>query len=705
MLQKELQELGCREVHPSGTGAYFEGTLEDAYRIILWSRLANRILFPLIQSEVDGADQLYELSKSIEWESHFRPDTAFVIDVVASDRGSKKSKLSHTQYAAQRVKDGIVDRLREKTGQRPSVDRHSPDLRIHVAIMNRGVQFSIDLGGGSLHMRGYRMASGSASLKENLAAGIIRRSGWDPSSHNFCVDPLCGTGTLLLEAACVSYDIAPGLLRNDTGMRGWAQFPADNWDSLCQDARAKRIPCGSSVRFFGYDCDPSELELAEESASELGLSEVMRFTEKDLFEWGETEKKQFQHHAPSLLVCNPPYGERLGSLPVLNKLYRQLGTLLRSTFPNWNASVFSSNEGLSHRLSLRAHTKSPFKNGPLDCNLFQFEVPEISELPANKQRSEAETMFFNRLAKNKKKLSKWLKKDKITCYRHYDADMPEYNAAIDVYEDQVICYEYAPPKTIDPAKAEKRRFEMLNVLPDFFEIPASQVYLKTRKRQRGNQQYERQAGREERTIIHESGLSFFVNLRDYLDTGIFLDHRPVRKLIRDSSMSVDFLNLFAYTGTASVYSVAGGARSTTTVDLSNKYLDWAEENMDLNHFHGRDHHFIQSDVFEFLKEDRNMYDLIFLDPPSFSNSKKFKGSFDIERDHAVLISYAMARLRTGGTLIFSCNLRTFKLNTDELQKRKFFWKDISRDTIPPDFSRRKNIHSTFIISWKPFEKK
>jgi len=699
LIHNELESLGCKELKPSGTGVYFEGSLRDAYRVILWSRLANRVLLPLANDMVTGSDELYESVMNIPWEDHLNEDTTIVVDVSSTPRGETKTGLTHSRFAAQRVKDGIVDRMKEKCGIRPSVDREDPDLRIHLAITNNGIQVSLDLGGGSLHQRGYRSYLGQAPLKENLAAGILMRVGWSGTEDSWLVDPMCGSGTLLIEGAMIALNMAPGLLRECRAMKGWRGFPEETYSELKVEAQSLQHETGTEPRFFGFDHDKRVLEAAYESARICGLEGVIKFEHRDLTNWSEEDARFFnQSGKTGLVVVNPPYGERMGSLPGLSELYRKTGSVFRESFPDWEAAVFTGNIGLAHRLGIRAHGKYGFRNGPIECQLLKFRIPQQSNLE-QPQLTASEEMFFNRLGKNHKKLKKWLKREEISCYRLYDADMPEYNAAVDVYENQAVCYEYAVPKTIDPAKAEKRRFEMLHVISVFLGIDSNSLFYKVRQRLKRNKQVQRDSESEQMTVISESGLSFFVNLTDYLDTGIFLDSRLIRRMIRERSQGKDVLNLFGYTGTASVYAAAGGAKTVTTVDLSYRYLDWAKKNMNLNGYQERKHRYIDSDVFEFLKEDQGKYDLIYLDPPSFSNSKKFQGSIDIQRDHVALISLAMSKLRTNGSLIFSCNLRDFQLSEEEMSHRRFQWEDISRKTIPMDYERKKNIHKCIIFSW------
>jgi 23S rRNA (guanine2445-N2)-methyltransferase / 23S rRNA (guanine2069-N7)-methyltransferase len=311
---------------------------------------------------------------------------------------------------------------------------------------------------------------------------------------------------------------------------------------------------------------------------------------------------------------------------------------------------------------------------------------------------QSRAIIANRLKKNFKHLSRWARRNQVDCYRVYDADIPEYSAAIDIYKDWVCVQEYEAPKSIDSAKAEQRLNTIIDVIPESLGTEKNRIVLKTRRQQKGLDQYEKHSDvRHEMTVV-EGGLKFYVNLYDYLDTGLFLDHRITRSMIREMAQGKRFLNLFSYTGSVSVYAAAGGASSTTTVDMSKTYLEWAKRNFDLNGFAPDTHEFIQQDCIKWLKQQsgvKNRYDLIFIDPPTFSNSKRMESVFDVQRDHVFLIESAMKLMSDDGILVFSNNFRKFKL--DAGIERQFEVRDISVKTIPEDFRRNQKIHRCWII--------
>lgn len=307
----------------------------------------------------------------------------------------------------------------------------------------------------------------------------------------------------------------------------------------------------------------------------------------------------------------------------------------------------------------------------------------------------ANTALSNRLKKNLKHLKKWSKRTGNTCYRLYDADLPDFAFAIDIYNDWAHIQEYAAPKFIDPALATVRREIMLSTLPAILDIPSEQCVLKTRQRQKGTQQYERQAKRRDVITVREGQAQLLVNLHDYLDTGLFLDHRPLRLRFSETLKGKRFLNCFCYTATASVHAALGGAQ-TTNVDLSNTYLQWGKDNFALNHINLAQHRFIQADCINWLAQCEDKFDVIFLDPPSFSNSKRMESILDIQRDHVQLIENGMRCLEDGGVLYFSNNFKKFRL--DETVSSKYQVEDITRQTIDVDFKNAKKIHFCFKIT-------
>jgi 23S rRNA (guanine2445-N2)-methyltransferase / 23S rRNA (guanine2069-N7)-methyltransferase len=692
LLAAELTQLGALDVKTITAGVSFRGTLKTAYRVCLWSRLASRILMPISNFIATDPDQLYAASNSFAWEEHFSVDQTFAVD--ASLVGSK---LNHSHYAALRVKDGVVDRFRDLSGSRPSIDTHRPDLRINMHLRGKKGTLSIDLSGESLHRRGYRQEKGVAPLKESLAAAILLRSNWPKIAADggaFC-DPMCGSGTLPLEAAMIAADMAPGLLRERFGFTSWAGHDDTVWQALRQEATERRaVGLKNLPKIVGFDADPLMIRSALTNAEVCGLDKVVHFEKRSI----QSKDRLLPENpwAKGLVAVNPPYGERIGQRKDLYAVYRRLGERLLEEALGWSATVLTSDSELGNAIGLKPHSNSELFNGAIACRLLQFDIPlESTPLPAAGELSAGAEMFANRLRKNLKRLGRWAKRQSISCYRLYDADMPEYSVAIDLYGDAVHVQEYAAPDTVDPVDAHARLQDVLAVIPEVLSIPAEKVFLKVRQRQRGKEQYQRQAQQGEFIEIDEAGARLLVNLTDYLDTGLFLDHRPVRRMIKQQAAGKRFLNLFAYTATASVQAALGGAIETTSVDMSYTYLDWAKRNFDLNSMEPDNHRLIQADCIDWINAADERFDLIFLDPPTFSNSKRMEESFDIQRDHVVLIQATNALLADDGILIFSTNKRRFKLDSEALQALEV--EDVTRQSFDEDFARRPQIHSCFKI--------
>mgnify|MGYP001120977131 FL=1 len=712
LLADELRTLGAADVRESRAAVTFAGALADGYRACLWSRLASRVLLTLGEFPAATADELYAGVAAVPWEDHLRAEGTLAVDVVGSTSG-----LTHTRFAAQKTKDAIVDRIRERHGARPSVEFERPDIRVNVRLHRERATLSLDLSGEPLHMRGYRTPGeqAEAPLKENLAAAVLVRAGWPAiaDAGGTLLDPLCGSGTLLVEGALMASDQAPGLLLEYWGFTGWLGHDEAAWQALLDEADARaeagrdRLPM-----IAGSDADPRAVSLALACVKRAGFGRLV-----DVREAGLAEFAAPQGARPGLVVTNPPYGVRLGETGDLEALYALLGGRLLEGFDGWEAAILTSDEALARATGLRSHAAHTLYNGAIETKVYRFSVSgaatraEVRRAP--EPRSAGAEMFANRLRKNARHIGKWARREGVTCYRVYDADLPEYAVAVDLYQGAgpdegrrfAHIAEYAPPPSIDPALAEARLAEAVGVAADVLEVPPEDEAVKVRRRQRGTSQYERVSERGEFVQVAEGGLRFLVNLHDYLDTGIFLDHRPVRAMVSELSEGARVLNLFAYTGTASVYAVDGGAVAVNTVDLSGTYLDWAEQNMALNGYAERPGvRFMRSNALTWLAEERrrveagvtDAYGLVFCDPPTFSASKRMgERTFDVQRDHVGLIADAAAVLADDGVLLFSTNLRTFKLDTDALGDLHV--EDITPQTIPPDFSRNPKIHRCFRI--------
>ena len=696
LLKVELIELGATECKIAQGGVHFQADDETLYRSLLWSRLASRILLPIVNGKVYSDLDLYSIVTGQDWLSYFDEKTTFFVDFNGTNQ-----EIRHTQFGAMRVKDAIVDYFERQGKARPNVDKDYPDVRIHAYLNKEELVVSLDLSGEALHLRGYREDTGQAPLRETLAAAIVLRSGWTKGTP--LVDPMCGSGTLLIEAAQMESQIAPQLHRLHWGFDCWKGHNQDAWDKVKAEAVQQAetyFNQNPKPHFYGFDLDHRVLNKAQKNAQNAGVAH--------LIQWKQGDVAALKNPSPDevgTVICNPPYGERLGTTPALIALYSVFGQRLKNEFGGWNASIFSSEPTLLDCLRMRSHRQFKAKNGPLDCVQKNYQISERKESATENliefdRTSTVAVDFANRLQKNIKKIEKWAKQQGLDAYRLYDADLPEYNVAVDRYGDHIVVQEYAAPKNIDENKARQRLLDAVTATLQVTGIETNKLILKVRQKQKGTNQYEKLANKGEYFYVNEYGAQLWVNLADYLDTGLFLDHRLTRKMIGEMAKGKDFLNLFAYTGSATVHAALGGAKSTTTVDMSNTYLNWAEQNLILNDIEGKQHKLIQADCLQWLEKCDRQFDLIFVDPPTFSNSKRMEDSWDVQRDHIKLMRNLKRILRPNGTIVFSNNKRGFKMDFEALDELGLSAVEISAKTLPLDFERNKQIHNCWIVTMK-----
>ena len=367
LVADELRALSAREVKEERGGASFSGPLATAYRACLWLRTANRVLLPLARFPARDADQLYAEVKRLPWENDLTPDGSLAVDFTGGNE-----KIIHTQFGAQRVKDAVVDRFRDRFGRRPSVDLEQPDVRINAHLHRDIASVSLDLSGDSLHQRGYRTAGVAAPLKENLAAALLLKCGWPEIAGRggAFVDPMCGSGTLAIEAALIAGDVAPGLLRARWGFSGWRRHDPQLWEHLLREARQRRDSGRDTIpAILGFDNDSSAIAASLTNAERAGLHDSIQFEVRAL-----ADNVLPPRLKAGLVLTNPPYGERLGEAEKLGPLYAELGHWLRSQCAGWRAGVIAGNPELAKQMRIRARKLNTFYNGALECRLLQFSI-------------------------------------------------------------------------------------------------------------------------------------------------------------------------------------------------------------------------------------------------------------------------------------------------------------------------------------------
>ncbi|MBH2032773.1 MAG: bifunctional 23S rRNA (guanine(2069)-N(7))-methyltransferase RlmK/23S rRNA (guanine(2445)-N(2))-methyltransferase RlmL, partial [Pseudomonadales bacterium] len=512
LLAEEATGLGLEEMREQTSAIRGVADLQTAYRLCLWSRLANRVLLVLARFPMKDAEDLYHGVLNVDWHDHLLPTGSLAVEFSGQGSG-----IDNTHFGALKVKDAIVDKLRAANGDRPSVDKLNPDMRVHLRLDRGEAVLSLDLSGHSLHQRGYRLQQGAAPLKENLAAAVLIRAGWPriAAAGGALADPMCGVGTFLVEAAMIAADIAPNLKRERWGFSAWLGHVPALWQRLHTEAE-ERAAAGLAkppLWIRGYEADPRLIQPGRNNVERAGLSNWIKIYQGEL----ATFEPRPDQNQTGLVICNPPYGERLGDEASLLYLYQNLGERLRQACMNWEAAVFTGAPDLGKRMGIRSHKQYAFWNGALPCKLLLIKVlpeqfvtgerrtpeqrqVEREQIASGEERaepvvqeqarlSEGGQMFANRLQKNLKQLGKWARREGVECYRLYDADMPEYAVAIDLYGDWVHVQEYAAPRSIDPEKAQSRLFDALAAIPQALGIDKSKVVVKRRERQSGTKQY------------------------------------------------------------------------------------------------------------------------------------------------------------------------------------------------------------------------
>lgn len=675
-LAAELTELGAEDVTQGRGVVRFSGSLELGLRAVIFARVPSRILVPIATFRGGSIEALDAAARAVPWDDHLGARSTFSVECVAS------SKLEvHTHYAALRTKDAIVDTLRTQSGERPSVDTRTPDVRVHVHLDTEESAISIDLGQGSMHRRGYRPRGAAAPLKENLAAAMLYAAEWPRLAREgrAFVDPMCGTGTLLVEAAFMATDTAPGLFRCGSTHFGWFNHDGRTFARLLSEARDRAKKGRETLpTIVGFDRSEEARSFARES---LARADV-RFVKLE----GRALKDASPPSPGALVVVNPPYGDRLGEVTELVPLYEKLGDVLKQRFAGSTAYVITGSPVLATHLGLRPTRKWPLWNGPIQCRLLELPIEgaKNAEGPAWRKASPESAAFKSRLTKNLATLSGWAKSEQIECYRVYDADVPEYNLAVDRYGDHVVVQEYAAPFSVDVAVAARRVRDALHVVSEVLAVPEENIVLKVRRRQTGGSQYERSDVETKRIVVHESGLAFEVELSSHLDTGLFPDHRKLRAMMAEEVKGGRFLNLFAYTCTASVHAARAGAK-TTSVDLSARYLAWGRASFERNGLDASEHAFIDEDCARFLARREGRFDVIFSNPPTYSRSHRMDTDFTVTRDHVAHLRDVAALLAPSGVIYFSTHAKGFELDVASMPELAAT--EITRKALPRDYLR------------------
>lgn len=677
ILAQELKNLGLQQVRAKKRFVTGLGNLKDLYRANLWARTAIRILRPIANFTAPDEKSFYDQIKAIDWSPWLKTQGTLAIDAHVHS-----SFTTHSLFLAQLTKDAIADQFREKTGDRPSVDLENPDLRIAVNLFRNQVEVSVDSSGDSLHKRGYRKKSGEAPLNECLAAGILLNSNW--AGEMPLVDPMTGSGTLAIEAGLIAKNVAPGLFRTKFGFQNWSDYDPNLFNDLVLEAQ-KVIKTELKFPILAFDKDSEMIKIAQENIERAGLNEWIRVETSDFF-------TQTPSETVGIVVMNPPYDERL-EVENLAKFCQQIGNKLRSDYKGWTAFVLMGNSEAAKEIASRPDEKFPLFNGAIGCELLKIKIGESSVVTSPQSREELLAVhpkweaklnsFSNRLKKNLKHYSKWAQRERLLCWRVYDRDIPELPFILDFYGRFIHFAEV--PRNHDHSPLEHVSYLnlMKQTAAEITQIPEQNIFLKTRKAQK--------LPKTETTSlveVKERNHRFLVNFVDYVDVGLFLEYRKVREWIEKEAKGKDFLNLFSYTGTATVCAAAGGAKSTGSVDASSTYIDWAKKNMDLNEVRDSQHIFYRSDVMEFLNSSKKFYDYCWVDPPVNSVNRTTGKEFNVQEDHVALLLLVLERIKPQGKILFTTNCQSFEFKEWAIKESaKVEINDLTHALTPTDFER------------------
>ena len=697
-VKRELVELGFSDMRVCSPGRIlFPGGPAGLARANLWLRTADRVLLAIGSFDASDFGELFDRTYELPWHDWIGPDGKFPV----SGR-SYKSQLSSVPACQKIVKKAIVEKLRFAHGV-TDLPETGATYAVEIAIRGDVAQLTIDTTGAGLNKRGYRAAAGPAPLKETLAAAMVQLSFWKPERQ--LIDPFCGSGTIPIEAAMIGRNIAPGLNRSFV-CEQWEAARSMHWETQRQDARDLIKP-SLGLRIIGTDIEPKAISLASYHAQLAGVTDDVHF-QQQAFDQLTTSREY------GCVICNPPYGHRFENTPEVTALYQTMPEVFRA-MKTWSFYVITSVD-LEQFLGQPAHRRRKLYNGQIECTYYQIHGPRPPKKPSDRQhasqqdnhREQADPIvasafagpkdnasnhaeiFANRLRKVARHLRRWPGRG-ITCYRLYDRDTPEIPLVVDMYEGHLHIAEDNRSHDRTPAEQDDWLDMLVKTAGETLGIQREDICLMRRGQQNDIAQHNDLSQTRSVFTVHEGTLAFEVNLSDCGDTGLVLDQRIIRQMVQAESADKRMLHLFAHTGAFSVHAAAGGATSTTMVDLSMPYLEWAKRNMSANGFQGQQHRFVHSDAMEFLRTHAQgeQYDIAVIDPPMFSGSKQGDDAFYLQRQYSDLLIASAQLMPQGGVIYFATDSRQFKFDPATLAGLDV--REISHQTVPDDF-RNKHIH-------------
>lgn len=745
LLRRELEglDLPAKVIEPGRVA--FEGDHRAILNANLWLRTADRILIKVSDFPAPDFDALFESTRNLDWTPYISADGQFPV----SGR-CIRSQLTSVPACQRAIKKAIAQSLIRDT-QSTTLPENGASFRVDFTLLKDHATLTIDTTGIGLNRRGYHRAGSSPQVKETLAAALVMLSYW--RNGRPLVTPLCRGGTIAIEAAMIGLNMAPGIGRS-FACEDWSTDYLSLSQELRNEAES-RCDKKLDTRILAFDHDERMIAKARANAKFARVTDAIHFDCADLHQIRNQrrfgclvavppseehfpsirERDEYYHQLPDLFRRLPTWSHYVladfrklesllgrpadrrrklysggtpmtyfqfhGPKPVTNapnddatdlddKMTPERSAIKTSTIANKGGTSLTT-AGSSAEPSTKETNNTEASRQPEREPRYEHASgpAAFGELSA-KSREQAE-LFASRIRKRAKHLRKWPTKRGITCYRIYERDIPEIPLVVDLYEDAIHVTEYDRPHDRDPAEHGNWLDLMAQTAADGLNVAKQNIYLKRRGRQKGKTQHDKVAETFIRKEVQEGGLKFLVNLADYVDTGLFLDHRITREMVRDQAKGKHFLNLFCYTGSFTVYAADGAAKSTVSVDLSRNYLDWAKANLEINGLDGQQHRFVHQDTMQFIQEHpaKPTYDLVVIDPPTFSNSKRTENDWTVQGQAEELLERVLPLVIPGGVIYFSTNFRRFKFQPENLKLSEAH--EISRQTVPEDF-RNRRIH-------------
>ena len=698
-----------RRIRPLKGGVAFFGQLADAYKACLWSRVATRIQLVLARISAGDADELYEGAYSFPWENHIGFGATLSVDA----HGQNPS-LRNTKFTALKVKDAVCDRMRNGRGERPNIDTQNPDFALDVALHQSKATLYLNLSGASLHRRGYREdgVQTEAPLKETLAAGMLLAAGWPAIAQNggVLVDPMCGSGTIAVEAALMATKTPAGLLRAHWGFEGWLGHNQNTWHEVLADAEAQ---CGGE-RFAGNivagDIDASAIEIARANARRAGVDKAISFYVDDAKNLERHLRFALRSGASGILVANPPYGHRISTLVSLPVIRATLATAIDVLPPSWRVALISPDAGVDSIFG-----KSPYKaiachNGPIETSVRLYNLAEgerqtthIVSLGGKQQEVpcalSSSAQFAARLRKTARERVRWARRTQTTAYRIYDADLPEYPLTIDVYQSSaddsferwLRVEEHSQKRRRNSELRTQRLADASAIAGAVLDIPANRIIELA-----WQEDWNASSSNEESLYfeVEEYGLTHCIDIAARPSTGLSLMQRDVRALVSDRAAGKSVVSLFGSSSAALVNAASVGAKAIVGLDTSKARIDLLEQTLKQNRLARVKHQLLRTDARTWLEREsraRHTYDFILCAPPAWMPSRKGdRRDWQLKRDYVTLLRRANGLLRLGGTLLFITCVPGFSVDPKALGNLGLRVEDVSARLLPHDFERSRH---------------